>query len=68
MGQISELTVQQTALRLGVTLKYVRDLLYEGRFTGAKKVGRQWLIPAATVEARVRARQLSQSQQPEQIP
>jgi len=54
--QAKELTVQQTAQRLGVTLKYVRDLLYEGKLPGAKKVGRQWLIPSSAVEARVASR------------
>jgi excisionase family DNA binding protein len=37
MKQASELTVQQAARRLGVTLKYVRDLLYEQRLPGAYK-------------------------------
>ena len=67
MGQTKELTVQQTALRLGVTLKYVRDLLYEQKLTGAQKMGRVWRIPAASVEARLKARQKVQAQ-PEQAP
>jgi excisionase family DNA binding protein len=66
MGQSKQLTVQQTALRLGVTLKYVRDLLYESKLPGAKKVGRQWLIPAAAIEGRLKARQAQG--QPEQAP
>ena len=59
MKQAKELTVQQTAQRLGVTLKYVRDLLYESKLPGAKKVGRQWLIPSSAVEARVASREQS---------
>ena len=45
-----DLTVQQTALRLGVTLKYVRDLLYEGKLRGAYKNSRVWCIPASAIE------------------
>ena len=52
MKQARELTVQQTALRLGVTLKYVRDLLYEQKLPGARKMGRVWVIPASAIEAR----------------
>jgi excisionase family DNA binding protein len=44
------LTVQQTALRLGVTLKYVRDLLYERKLPGAQKKGRVWQIPVSALE------------------
>jgi hypothetical protein len=44
-------------LLLQFTQKYIRDLLYEGKLAGAKKVGRQWVIPAAIVEARLKARQ-----------
>jgi excisionase family DNA binding protein len=59
MKQASELTVQQTALRLGVTLKYVRDLLYEQKLPGAHKKSRAWRIPAAAVEQwRQRRREL----------
>ena len=35
MKQAKELSVQQTALRLRVTLKNARDLLYEQRLPGA---------------------------------
>jgi len=57
MSEAKPLTVQQTAERLGVTLKYVRDLLYESKLPGAKKVGRKWFIPAKTIEARQKARE-----------
>jgi excisionase family DNA binding protein len=55
--QIKGLTVQQAAMQLGVSLKYVRDLLYEQKLQGALKKGRVWQIPAAAVEARLKARQ-----------
>lgn len=57
MSQARDLTVQQTALRLGVTLKYVRDLLYEQKLPGARKTGRVWRIPASAVEARLKVPQ-----------
>lgn len=50
MKPIEEFTVQQTAQHLGVTLKYVRDLLYEGKLRGAYKTGRIWRIPARAVQ------------------
>jgi excisionase family DNA binding protein len=51
-----ELTVRQTAIQLGCTLKNVYDLLYAGRLQGAEKVGRIWRIPAEAVEARIKNR------------
>jgi len=42
------MTVKEVAKELGVTLKYVKDLLYEGRFEGARKDGGRWLIPRAS--------------------
>ena len=57
MKRAKQLTVQQTAQRLGVTLKYVRDLLYEGKFPGAKKAGRIWVIPATAVDERAKGRE-----------
>lgn len=62
MSTAKSLSVRETASRLGHTQKYVRDLLYEGRLKGAKKVGRQWAIPAATVEGRIRDRQKAQGE------
>jgi excisionase family DNA binding protein len=64
MKRTEEFTVQQTALRLGVTLKYVRDLLYEGKLRGAHKEGRVWRIPARAVEEWNQARQKAQGQRP----
>ncbi len=51
MNEANELTVRQAALRMGVTLKYVRDLLYEQKLPGAHKLGRVWCIPVSAVEA-----------------
>jgi excisionase family DNA binding protein len=62
--QMNELTVQQTALRLKVTLKYVRDLLHERKLLGAYKKDRVWKIPASAVEVRLKARQRNQEQIP----
>jgi excisionase family DNA binding protein len=64
MKQIKELTVQQAAMRLGVTLKYVRDLLHEQKLLGAYKKDRVWKIPASAVELRLKARQRNQEQIP----
>lgn len=54
MKDAKTLTVRQAALKLGHTQKYIRDLLYEEKLLGAKKIGTKWLIPTATVEARLR--------------
>ncbi|MGH8469366.1 MAG: helix-turn-helix domain-containing protein [Gammaproteobacteria bacterium] len=40
------LTVPEAAQRLGVTRQWVLALCAQGRVRGAKKIGRQWLIPA----------------------
>ncbi len=53
------LTVRDTAISLGCSLKWVRDLLYAGRFPGAKKIGRQWRIPGAAVEQRMKQREVT---------
>ncbi len=50
-----DLDVRGAAQRLGCTLKYIYDLVYAKRLP-AKKVGRQWRIPAAAVEARLKHR------------
>lgn len=57
MSNKKMLTVRQAASSLGNTQKHVRDLLYEGKLAGAKKAGGCWLIPAAVVEARLKARE-----------
>ena len=45
------LSVRETASEFGCTLKYVFDLLYAGRLPGARKEGRRWVIPTASVRA-----------------
>ena len=51
--------VRQAARQLGNTQKYVRDLLYEGKLPGAKKVGNRWVIPGDAIRARIKARELA---------
>jgi excisionase family DNA binding protein len=58
MAAAETMGVRTAAQRLGCTLKYVYDLLYSGRLP-ARKIARQWRIPAAAVEARLRARKAS---------
>jgi excisionase family DNA binding protein len=50
------LSVRQTAHRLGCTIKYVYDLLYNERLSG-RKLGRNWRIPLRAVEAQLRKRE-----------
>lgn len=50
-----ELKVMEASRRLGLTLDSVYRLIYAGRLP-AEKVGRTWRIPAAAVEARLKAR------------
>lgn len=50
------LGVRQAAQELGVTTKYVYDLLYSGRLPGAAKVGRTWRIPPSQIRQRLKAR------------
>jgi len=44
-------TVQAVAWAVGVTEGRIRQLLGEGRFPNASKLGRSWLIPGADVRA-----------------
>jgi len=46
------LTVRQAAERLGVGIRQVLTLLYEGKLPGSYKLGLQWQIPEEAVEAR----------------
>jgi hypothetical protein len=43
-------TVRETVLQTQYTAKYIRDLLYADRIPGARKVGREWRIPAGAIE------------------
>ncbi len=42
-------TATQAAIRLGVTVRAVQKWANEGRLEGAKKVGRDWLIPMGSI-------------------
>ncbi|HXF67427.1 MAG TPA: helix-turn-helix domain-containing protein [Burkholderiales bacterium] len=54
-------TVAEAAAVLGVTPGRVRQLLSEGRIIGARKHGRDWLIPAP-----VRVREVPRGRPPRQ--
>jgi len=51
----SEMTARQAAQRLGVSLSHLYHLLWAGRLPARRQDGR-WLIPVASVEARLKAR------------
>ena len=55
------LSTRQTAKALGVGLRHVLTLLYEGKLPGARKAGRKWVIPAAAIEARLKTREQTTS-------
>ena len=44
---------QAAAAALGVSERYVRRLASQGRVQGAKKIGRDWLIPSPPVVLRM---------------
>lgn len=48
-------SVPEAARALGFTLKYIHDLIHAGRLR-AEKVERKWRIPAAEIEARLKAK------------
>lgn len=50
-GEADLLTSAQTAEALGVDLSRVQQLARAGRFPGARKLGRDWLIPVSDVLA-----------------
>ena len=43
------LTVQEVAAELAVTTERIGQLLREGRIEGARKHGRDWMIPSPVV-------------------
>jgi hypothetical protein len=43
------LSVRQFAIARGVSLGWVRALLYAERIPGAKKLGREWRIPRSSL-------------------
>jgi excisionase family DNA binding protein len=50
-----DISTAEAARRLGVALTYVYSLLWAGKLK-AHKVNRQWQIPAAAIESRLKAR------------
>ena len=42
-------TAQRAAAECGVSLTRIRQLLQQGRVEGARKFGRQWLVPTPVV-------------------
>ena len=49
------ISVKETARRLGVSIRFVRDLVWAGQLPG-EKVNKVWRIPVSAVEARLRKR------------
>lgn len=66
MARERKLSAVEAARKLGVGLDYVYGLLWTGKLQG-QEVGKRWLIPSASVEDRLRAREKTQAQ-PEQAP
>ena len=44
-------TAKEAADRLGVTIRAVQKWAKEGKLDGAKKVGRDWMIPEEAISA-----------------
>ena len=55
MTKTQELSAIEAARKLGVGLDYLYSLLWTGKLQG-RKVGKQWRIPADSVEARLKQR------------
>jgi excisionase family DNA binding protein len=53
-----ELTVIETARKLGITLDALYRLIYAGRLP-ARKEGRRWMIPSDAVRARLESKEKS---------
>jgi excisionase family DNA binding protein len=51
-----ELTIIETARKLGITLDALYRLIYAGRLP-ARKSGRRWMIPLDAVQARLRSKE-----------
>jgi excisionase family DNA binding protein len=50
MDDTGFLTTQQAAAKLGLGRERTRELAATGRFPGAARLGRDWIIPAKAVE------------------
>lgn len=49
------ISIKEAARRLGVSIRFVRDLVWAGQLAG-EKVNKVWRIPASAVEARIKRR------------
>lgn len=54
---VEELSIKDAARRLGVSIRYIRDLVWSGQLEAEKTAG-VWRIPSDAVEARLKARQV----------
>jgi excisionase family DNA binding protein len=45
------LSTAEAATELGITVRRIQALLKAGRFVGAQKFGRDWMIPRSAMEA-----------------
>ncbi len=55
MTSQKELSAVEAARKLGVGLDYLYSLLWTGKLEG-RKVGKQWRVSAAAIEARLKQR------------
>jgi hypothetical protein len=59
-----DFSVRGAAIHTGYTAKHLYELLLVNRIPGARKVGRQWRIPASSVEVLRRRNQQNQGAEP----
>ena len=55
------LSTKEVAQKLGITRRRVQHLTSKGRFPGAFKKGRDWLIPQRGLDAYIAAKQKRQT-------
>jgi excisionase family DNA binding protein len=55
MKHTETVSVREAAKRLGVSIKFVYDLVWAGKLP-AEKSGKKWRIAVGAVDARLRAR------------
>ncbi len=61
-------TAKEAADRLGVTVRAIQKWAKEGRLDGAKKVGRDWMIPKEAIDALLPEEEKPQPPKAEQMP
>jgi len=52
------MTTREAAAALGVSIRHVLTLLYEGRLPAARKVGMIWQIPTKSIQQRLATRRV----------